>query len=121
MTRLGVRRAISSGLGRRNVPTFGSLFTSRGNLQYVETPTTWFPSPSANSVSVMLGEVETMRAGAGKACRVLAYVVSAFRRTRVPTATVRLKPDTTSEAPASRQTTVATHKHTKAAHQRFIR
>jgi hypothetical protein len=81
----------------------------------------------------MLGDVETMRAGGGEACRVVGYVVvgyvvSAFRRTRVPTTTVRLKPDTTpepsatSEASAFRQTTVATTlKQTNAAHQRFIR
>jgi hypothetical protein len=76
----------------------------------------------------MLGEVETMRAGGGETCRVLAYVASAFRRTTVPITRVRLKPDTTYElsaarqASAFRQTTVATTlKHTNAAHQRFIR
>ena len=37
--------------------------TSGGNRQKVETPTTRSPRPSANSVSVMLGDVETMRAG----------------------------------------------------------
>jgi hypothetical protein len=83
------------------------LFTSGGNLQYVETPTTWFPNPSAKSVSVMLGDVDTMRAGGREACGVFAYVVSAFRRT---------------EASAFTQTTAATTlKQTNATHQRFIR
>jgi hypothetical protein len=76
----------------------------------------------------MLGDVETIRAGGVEACRAFAYVVSAFRRTRVPTTTVRLKPDTALELPATtdasafKQTTVATRlKQTNAAHQCFIR
>ena len=63
-TRSGFSRAMISASGFRNVPTFGSFATAAGNRQKVETPTTRSPSPSANSVSVMLGEVDTMRAGA---------------------------------------------------------
>jgi hypothetical protein len=62
-TRSGRNPAISSASGLRKVPTFGSFAASGGNRQNVDTPTTRSPRPSANSVSVMLGEVETMRAG----------------------------------------------------------
>ena len=54
---------MSSASSFKNVPTFGSFAASGGNRQNVETPTTRSPRPSAKSVSVMLGEVETMRTG----------------------------------------------------------
>ena len=52
---------MSSVSGLRKVPTLGRRVTSAGNRQYDETPTMREPRPRAKSVSVMLGEVETIR------------------------------------------------------------
>jgi hypothetical protein len=62
-TRSGSSLAITSASGSRNVPTRAMRATAGGNRQYVDTPTMRSPSPSANSVSVMLGDVDTIRAG----------------------------------------------------------
>jgi hypothetical protein len=63
IVRSGLSLAISSTSGSRNGPTLGSALAAAGCRQYCDTATTRSPSPSANSVSVMLGEVETIRDG----------------------------------------------------------
>src|SRR5687767_13413488 len=62
-TSCGRSCAISSVSGFMKLPTFGSRRTASGYRQKDETPTTRSPRPSANTISVMLGEVETIRAG----------------------------------------------------------
>jgi len=54
---------IASVFGCQNVPIFDFVFASTGQSQLFETPTIFSPSPKANTISVKLGESETILCG----------------------------------------------------------
>jgi hypothetical protein len=55
---------MASTLGLSAMPRLGTAFAESGNVSYCDRPTSRFPAPIANRISVVVGFSETMRDGA---------------------------------------------------------